>query len=117
MNLGVVISKFLLLKPFVMKTRITMNIVIKFAISTMDMFCMFQTYILFFDKNTIFLSFKQQEPFVKITKNGQNITETSGYSFDLLTNLSTSLNFKFEIRQVRNISEMIDELKNEVRTI
>lgn len=61
-------------------------------------------------------SFMQQKPFVFIDKNGQN-GNISGYSFDLLTKLSQQLKFKIVIREVRNISEMINELVNEVRYI
>lgn len=54
----------------------------------------------------------KQKPFVFIDKNGQN-GNISGYSFDLLTKLSQQLKFKIVIREVRNISEMINELVNE----
>jgi len=55
----------------------------------------------------------QQEPFVFISKDDQNSLSVSGYSYDLLAKLATQLNFKFVIREVKNISGLIDEVTNE----
>ena len=49
-----------------------------------------------------------------MTKNDQNALTISGYSYDLLTKLSTQLNFKFVVREVKNITGLIDEVINEV---
>eukprot|EP00795_Rhopilema_esculentum_P008539 gene8539-14539_t len=59
----------------------------------------------------------QQEPFVFINQNGGNDSSYNftGYSFDLLTRLSTLLNFKFTIHRAKgnDINSLIQELADE----